>query len=373
MRDSLSLFDQLVSFAGKKLTYKAVIQNLNILDYDYYFRVTDDLIAGNYSNVLLTLNEIMNNGFDPHNFINGLASHFRDLLMCKDESTLVLLEVSPSVREKYRVQSKFCESGWLLNQLDLAGKADVSYRSARNQRLLIELTLLKMSTSAGASSEAFKKKVEPLAAAPLKINPPVPVTPAPVAAAPQPQETKAAAPPVQPVVAAPALETPPASTPKTGTTSPVKKTISISGKKTGEDQKKTPVATEEVLPDLEKPFDSKTLEFYWRQFAEQLNKEGRMSLHLAFLKRTPQLLDNFQIYFAVDSAALDKDLNEIKTTLLAYLRKNLSNYKINLKSEVVIETTGTNAYSPSEKFKKLAEQNPKLNDLKTRFDLDLEY
>jgi DNA polymerase-3 subunit gamma/tau len=372
LRDSLSLFDQLVSFAGKHLTYKAVIQNLNILDYDYYFRVTDDLVAGNYSNVLLTFNEILNNGFDGHNFINGLASHFRDLLMCRDESTLILLEVSPNVRERYKVQAKFCESGWLLSQLDLAGKADVAYRNARNQRLLIELTLLKMCTSV-SNGDTFKKKAEP--SAELKINSPaktqvnqpiaesLPVKPAPVVPEPVNQNTEHHA----------ASSVRNTETPKTISTSPVQKTISISKKGPAEDQKKNPVTSEEQLPDLAKPFDVKTLEFYWRQFAEQLNKEGRMALHTAFQKRSPQLLDDFIIYFPVDNVSLEKDLVEIKTVLLAFLRKNLSNYKINLKSEVVIDDTKSEAYTPSEKFKKLAEQNPKLNDLKSKFDLDIDY
>ena len=100
LRDSLSLFDQLVSFAGNNLTYKDVIENLNILDYDYYFKLTDQILAGSISDALLTFNEILNNGFDSHNFINGLAAHYRDLLVCKDEATLSLLEVSPTVREK---------------------------------------------------------------------------------------------------------------------------------------------------------------------------------------------------------------------------------------------------------------------------------
>jgi DNA polymerase-3 subunit gamma/tau len=369
LRDSLSLFDQLVSFAGKKLTYKAVIQNLNILDYDYYFRVTDDLLAGNYSSVLLTYNEILNNGFDGHNFINGLASHFRDLLMCRDESTLVLLEVSPNVRERYKVQAKFCESGWLLTQLDLAGKADVGYRSARNQRLLIELTLLKMCTST-SNGDTLKKKAEPVE---LKINQ---LQKSPVSQPAENVKTEAAntTNEIKQPVAEPSAPVTNTSSPATKTISstPVKKTISINKKNTTE-EKKTPLATEEQLPDMVQAFDSSKLEFYWRQFTEQLNKEGRMALHTAFQKRAPQLLEDYVVYFPVDNVSVEKDLNEIKTVLLSFLRKNLSNYKISLKSEVVIENSESEAYTPSEKFKKLAEQNPKLNDLKSRFDLEIDY
>ena len=111
LRDALSMFDQLVSFAGNNLTYKAVIENLNILDYDYYFRITDDVLAGHTAQVLLAFDEVLANGFDGHHFLSGLASHFRDLLVCKDEATLRLLEVSPNVREKYKLQARRCSAG----------------------------------------------------------------------------------------------------------------------------------------------------------------------------------------------------------------------------------------------------------------------
>src|SRR6185436_3248641 len=106
LRDALSIFDQVVSFGGNKITYKDIINNLNILDYDYYFRITDDILAGNLSSILLTFNELLNEGFDGHHFINGLSSHFRDLLVCKDASTLQLLEVSKNIQEKYKKQSQ---------------------------------------------------------------------------------------------------------------------------------------------------------------------------------------------------------------------------------------------------------------------------
>jgi DNA polymerase-3 subunit gamma/tau len=163
LRDALSMFDQLVSFAGNNLTYKAVIENLNILDYDYYFKITDDILNGNVSSSFLTFNEILNNGFDGHNFVNGLASHFRDLLICQDETTLKLLEVSPNIREKYKIQSKQCSGSLLLELLDLAGRTDINYKGAKNQRLIVELMLLKMCAHqpANAAADTFKKKVEP--------------------------------------------------------------------------------------------------------------------------------------------------------------------------------------------------------------------
>jgi DNA polymerase-3 subunit gamma/tau len=359
LRDSLSMFDQLVSFAGNKLTYKHVIENLNILDYDYYFKITDDLLAGNISNILLTFNEILNKGFDPHNFINGLSTHFRDLLVCKDEITLVLLEVSTNVREKYKIQSRFCDSAWLLKQLEIANTADVSFKSAKNQRLHIELALLRMcKLNSTTVAEPVKKKVE------SSLNAPVP----PKASLPQTEVSKDV--PQHPTPATPVV---PVNTEK-HVPSTIKKTISISGKKSGDAEKKTEVVTEDVLPDLAQPFSEALLQNFWNKYAEQLLKEGKMTLHTALTKSKPQIVDENILLFQVDSAAIEKDLNENKTTMLAYLRKNLSNYKINMKVEVFVSIQNSdNPYTPSEKFKKLAEKNPLINDLKNNLDLEIDY
>jgi DNA polymerase-3 subunit gamma/tau len=142
LRDALSIFDQIVSFAGNNITYKSVIENLNILDYDYYFRITDAIIAGDIKKVLLTYDEILKNGFDGHLFINGLASHFRDLLVCKDQQTLVLLETSENIKDRYRTQAQSIAAPMLLQGLELFSKCDISYKAAKNQRLLVELTLM---------------------------------------------------------------------------------------------------------------------------------------------------------------------------------------------------------------------------------------
>src|ERR1035437_2773916 len=137
MRDALSIFDQMVSLSGDNITYKTVIDNLSILDFDYYFKVTDALLEKNTSSSLLIFNEILNKGFDGHHFINGLADHFRNLLVCKDEITLQLMEVSANIRERYKTQSKKTEADFLLRGLSLLNKADVQYKASRNQRLQI--------------------------------------------------------------------------------------------------------------------------------------------------------------------------------------------------------------------------------------------
>jgi len=139
LRDALSIFDQMVTFSGNKVTYKDVINNLNVLDYEYYFRITDQILPGNISSVLLTFNELLNEGFDGHHFIAGLSGHFRDLMVAKDEITLQLLEVTEAVREKYKVQSKAVELSVLLKLIDICNSCDLSYKSVRNQRLHVEI------------------------------------------------------------------------------------------------------------------------------------------------------------------------------------------------------------------------------------------
>ncbi|MBT6649822.1 MAG: DNA polymerase III subunit gamma/tau [Flavobacteriales bacterium] len=146
MRDSLSLFDRLISFSDKTLTYKGVIEHLNILDYDYYFKVTDYLLTNDIKELLNIFNEILDNGFDGHHFINGLAEHLRDLLVSKDVSTIKLLEKGEALQARYLDQSKKCELPFLIEALELCNECDVQYKTSNNQRLLVELILMRISS-----------------------------------------------------------------------------------------------------------------------------------------------------------------------------------------------------------------------------------
>ena len=160
MRDALSIFDQVVSYTGGNVTYKAVIENLNVLDYEYYFRITDTVLEGDIRTSLLILNEIIEKGFDGQHIITGLASHFRDLLVCKDESTIVLFEIGASIRDRYRETARQCPD-WLLYQaIELANECDLHYRESRNKRLLLELTFVQLCQlqEAGPATIAEAKK-----------------------------------------------------------------------------------------------------------------------------------------------------------------------------------------------------------------------
>jgi DNA polymerase-3 subunit gamma/tau len=154
MRDALSFFDQIVSFAGNKITYQDAIDNLNVLDYDYYFKLTDYFLKNEYTNTLLTFNEILDNGFDGNHFITGLSSHFRDLLVCKNPETVELIEVGENIKQKYLLQSAKCSVDFLLRAMDISNNCDLSYRDSKNKRLLVELSMLKICNI----SKAIEKK-----------------------------------------------------------------------------------------------------------------------------------------------------------------------------------------------------------------------
>ncbi len=146
LRDALSIFDRVVSFSGSQLTRKAVSENLNVLDHDVYFQVTDLLLDNNIPQVLISLNNIMTKGFEGHHFIIGLASHFRDLLVAKDAATIQLLEVGDTAKKQYLEQAKKSDIRFLMRSIDMANDCDLDFKSSKNQRLLVELTLMKIAS-----------------------------------------------------------------------------------------------------------------------------------------------------------------------------------------------------------------------------------
>ena len=164
MRDALSILDQVISFTNGKITYQTVIDNLNVLDYEYYFKLTEAILKGNVRQALLLLNEILNKGFDGQNIITGLTAHFRDLLVCKDEATLILFEVGASIRERYKHMAQHCPDTFLFKAIELCNQCDLNFRTSKNKRLLLELTLIQLSQLLIQNQPEDKKKnlIEPL-------------------------------------------------------------------------------------------------------------------------------------------------------------------------------------------------------------------
>ncbi|MBG0859238.1 MAG: DNA polymerase III subunit gamma/tau, partial [Bacteroidales bacterium] len=158
LRDALSIFDQIVSLSGKKITYRDVIENLNVLDYEYYFKRIDSALNGDISSMLMTFNEILEKGFDGHNFVTGLNSHLRDLLVSKDEATLRLLEATPSVKQRYLGQSARCTVDFLYRALEIGSNCDINYKSSKNPRLHVELSLIRLCRLTAGGEPANEKK-----------------------------------------------------------------------------------------------------------------------------------------------------------------------------------------------------------------------
>src|SRR5690554_1628047 len=144
MRDGLSIFDQIVSFTGNHITYQDVITNLNVLDYDYYFKLVNQFLKNEVADALLVFDEILNNGFDGHHFINGMSSHIRNLLVAKDAVTVQLLEVGGEIKERYKEQAAACSSDFLLDAMGISNECDMQYKSSQNKRLLVELALVRI-------------------------------------------------------------------------------------------------------------------------------------------------------------------------------------------------------------------------------------
>lgn len=380
LRDACSIFDQVVSFAGNNLTYKAVIENLNVLDYDYYFRVTDFVLADNIPGSLLIFNDILTNGFDGHNFIAGLAEHLRNLLVCKDPQTLQLLEAGQNIRERYRDQAARCQTMFLLRALKLVNGCDVGYKSARNPRLLVEFTLMQLCALNGQG--AAEKKNDQL----IETD---------AAEAPAPATTQTATPSVtaQPQVTQPAQnnapqQTTPQQTPATPQQTPAatvvtgqlrrNTTLKPSGGSlssfTNPQQNNTAQATE-TAPAIERPatpFNQEQLEAAWNAFADQLKAAKKFNDHAAVTMNRPEKTGDMSVRYTVFNASALENLEADKTELMTFLRQKLNNYHFTLDFHLSKEEGQQRLYTPQDKFRRLAELNPDLQKLRQQFDLDLE-
>ena len=382
LRDACSIFDQIVSFAGNTLTYKAVIDNLNILDYDYYFKVTDALLTENIPASLLIFNEILNNGFDGHNFITGLGEHFRNVLVCKDQSTLQLLEVSANIKDKYKEQSGKCTMQFLLRGLNIINRCDSQYKSSKNQRLQVELALMQLCSINTAEAE---KKNDVIKVSSASTSSPATSTPTKTAAASAAIPSATATPPTATATAAipatPTQTAPAAAAIQTAATikKPGLKTSSpsinqfISPNK-GEEKKTTSVANDAPV-NYDRPtenFGQETLENTWNAYAKLVQQKGKYNLYSTLSFRKPFLQEKFQVEFTIENKVQEEALEQEKTDLLGFLRKELNNYSITLKTIINIVDSERKPYTATDKFKRMAEKNPAINKLKQQFDLDIE-
>ena len=399
MRDALSIFDQVVSFTGGHISYKSVIENLNVLDYEYYFRLTDHFLANRISDALLLLNDVLNKGFDASHFVTGLSSHFRDLLVSKDPATLSLLEVGASIRERYQTQAQKCPLPFLYRAMKLCNDCDLNYRASKNKRLLVELTLIQIAQLTAEGDDVSGGRGPKQSIKPIFSQPATAQQPQAAHAMPQPQATAAPAPP-QPVQQVPAAQAAPASPQAQQSfgsqTTAMRPTPTAVLMAQGKEEKKIPVmkmsglgvsikhprgeeekrqaavsATQQnVQPEEDFIFNEKDVNYYWQEYAGRLPQEQtalakRMQvIHLTMLDAT-----TFEAVVENDIAA--KEFTDLIPTLQGYLRKRLKNSKATMTVRVSAPTEKVRAYSRVEKFQLMAQKNNALMQLKEEFGLEL--
>ena len=352
LRDALSIFDQMVSFSGKDITYKSVIENLNVLDYDYYFRIVDDLLQGNTSDILLIINDIINKGFEPQHFINGMGNHLRSLLVSKDAVTVQLLEVSEQLRQRYVEQSARCPLPFLVKALDINNQSDIDYRSVSNKRLHLEVNLLKMALNpqlGGSNPPQSQLPPQPQPQPQLKPQPQLRPQPQPQAQPQQPQQSQQ-----QPQLTQP---TEVRQRPRGGSS-----TISI----TQSWQQAAKVEEEE--PTWDTPFTQEQLNTAWHEFTDKY-KRISPTFAAGLSKYEPVLIEGNEIHFHVDNMLFENDA-EGMSALRNHLKNTLHNNQYKLCPELMEKPAEIEAYTDKEKFEKMAKAHPELKLLQTELKLE---
>jgi len=389
LRDALSMFDQIVSFSGGNVTYRSVIDNLNILDYDYYFSVTDSLLNEDTAKTLLLFDEILGNGFDGAHFITGLTGHLRNLLVGKDTATLKLLEVSEGIRTKYLQQAQATSVSFLLSAMAIANQCDLNYRLSKNQRLQVELALLKichlpsafnMANSQIAMPEGqLKKKPDTSTIAPkaaVKIEAPVSQAAAvpTIKPAPQPEKADTIAPiqdiatPVAPVIDKAKVFIPNLNSQSTSIKIPSFKDM---GKQAEEEAAKDDDPY--LKGDDKQDFTYDDFLKCWNDYAADIKKGGKASTLLTiFTGDAPVMLKPYDFEVSVSNKTQENWFREGKPDLMNYLRTTLRNFDITVTTRIDEQMVSKRPYTASEKFQHMAAKNPQLVELRKRFNLELE-
>jgi DNA polymerase-3 subunit gamma/tau len=377
LRDALSMFDQIVSFSNRNVTYQVVIENLNILDYDYYFKLMTAVAAEDAAETLLIFDTILNRGFDGGHFMAGLSNHLRNLLVSKEPRTLKLLEVGEGTKKRYLEQSSAIHTGLLLSALNVANQCEVNYRMSKNQRLQIELALLKMchlssaiqlaaqGTSVAPAAEQKKKPIDSSAVKPITVAEKVP----------------------QPVLN-PSLAVSSATAPQEKEEQPqqVASRSFTSGKGWGA------IKTSAAVPNLNTVFDEKTEdeqeenelvvgsefrevgfdEFLakWTTFADRMKSESKITIYTLMTVSTPRLLGN-KIEIDVENMVQLEQIRDHKIDILNYLRVELRNFSLDLQAIQLEASRILKPYTSQEKYQAMVAKNPALETLRKTFNLGL--
>ncbi len=369
MRDALTIFDQIVAFCGKEVRYEDVIRDLNVLDYEYYFKIIDNSLSGDYTSSLLLLDEILSKGFNALYFVSGLSSHLRDLLVCKNSHGSALLSLPPSLIERYREQAARCSVQFIFSSLNITMSCEASYRQSGNQRLLIEFALMRLAEKAAAALQpqpaAPQTAAQQTAPAeqPPKQEPAAPAMPAaaPTAPAPAPEPAPAEA-PKQPARPQPAAKLPGLS---------LKNLISQA-----EQQSTTGTATDAAAL-TDEPLTFESMMNAWQTLADREKSSGRSSLATAMLHRSPGIdIETAVLTFFVSNSAQQEWIREKALSRMeAALRKELRNNKVKINVQIYESPAGqhkdSTPYMPTDKAKFLVAKQPELNELVKDLELDV--
>ena len=400
MRDALSTFDQIVSYSGNQVTYKNVIENLNILDYEYYFKVTGFILENNIADLLLIFNEIIENGFDGQQFIVGLAEHMRTLLVLKNPSTIKLMHASGSLKEKYLEQSSACSVDFLLEALQVTNKYDLNYKGSSNKKLHIEIALLDLCGLSGIPNPEHSHQpiIKQSIPAPPKIEEKPEEATTPIAKKTEPMVTKAeeAKLEVKEVKEIKAEESKPEeikeeikneekTEQKKETKTPPSKP-QVTARDTGNGRTIKNISIKQSLQSLRdskdsdgdqqeeviiNEFDQQKLSETWKSFVESyVNKSPSFSNAIA--KYDPVLKGNYVVEYKVDSQIISKDLLSV-TSLLEFLKTNLNNNQITLNPVFPEKPEQKKSYTDREKFDELSEKHPGVLKLKDQLNLEIEF
>lgn len=365
MRDALSIFDRVVSFSGKNLTRDAVTENLNVLDYDTYFGMTDLLLANKIPEVLNAFNVVLGKGFEGHHFINGLASHFRDLLVAKDKVTLELLEVGDNAKKKYLKQATAASIPFLMQAIQKANDCDLNYRASKNQRLLVELSLMQIASITFDGEK--KKSANYIIPATFfqSLSPTKKITTKIIVSKTETIKTPATGviEKPKPVLERPVLK-------NLGRLAKEPSKYSLKGFNKQKDTKKTTVQ-ENFDNHPKDAFTEKKLQDLWKSYVELLNKKGERSIASIIGTDIPTLGADFQISFTVPNKLMQDQFKKGRPKLMNFLREKLNNYGIAIVVLLNEAVEKKFAYTPDEKYKKLKEKNPFLEKLRQAFELDL--
>jgi DNA polymerase-3 subunit gamma/tau len=393
LRDALSIFDQMVSFSGKNITYKDVIDNLNVLDYDYYFQIVDHILQGNTSDILLILNDIISKGFEPQHFVSGMGNHLRSLLVCRDAATVQLLEVSEQLRQRYLAQSQACPLPFLIKALEINNQCDIDYRSANNKRLHLEIALLKMCALCSNALAMPAQQAQPVQMpqnrpAQQPITPvqeqtrgsaPTPAAqaqPTPTVKVPEPVEGPTASQkPIQPQPTQPVnpqVTSGVSTSSTTANATSAQPTVRPRGTTSSISINKAMQQAEQKVEEKEETWDSaftqEQLTAAWTDFVNRY-KIISPNFAAALMKYIPKLTNGSEIHFSVDNMLFERDI-EGMGALRNHLKNTLHNNQYKLVPELMERPAEIEAYTDKDKFEKMAEERPFLKTLQTELKLE---